>query len=323
MRKYLCGFVLMLITFLFLLRMPVEAATLKLNKTKVAIQYGNTYQLKANQKVTWTSSNNKIVTVSSSGKIKGVGFGSAKIIAKNKKGKTKTCNVIVQNYYITKTNKKEYPNIITIYTNGKPKTYTVYNQKGYSDSWIKNRGCSASAVAIITSAYGQKQTPKDIHYGTVDKQYSERYALKKLKKNVAINNNKSLTFYFLNQILNNSGVKSHAVYKYNKSKAIKEITANLKNGKPVIIICHNKKVNGNRLATYIHFLVLAGIDSNGKAIVLDPNGGGVNKSPHTGAFSLTVSQIVNRHMFSCTGNDYLQLYYKKTKNMGGYILIDE
>lgn len=323
MKKYIYSLTLFATIIISFLCITSEAATLKLNKTKLELQYGGTYTLKANQKVTWSSSNKKIVTVNSSGKLKAVGFGTAKIIAKTKKGKTKTCKVIVQNYVVQKTNNNEYPNKITVYYgNGSHKTYTVYNQKGYSDSWVQGRGCSACSIAIVASAYGQSQSPFDIHYGSPSKSYSERYALAKLGKEVKVNN-KSLTVYSLTQMLNNTGIKCHAVYKYNNSSAIKQITKNLKAGRPVVIICHNKTVNGNRLATYIHFLVAVGIDSNGKAIVLNPAGGTVNKSHFTGSFSLTVSQLVKCHMFSCTGNNYHQFYYKQTKNAGGYILIDE
>lgn len=304
------------------LGISVEAATPKLNKTKIVLQYGATYQLEANQSVKWSSSKKKVATVSSSGKVKAIGYGTATITAKNKKGQKKTCKVIVQNYAVKKTNNKEYPNKITVYTNGKSKTYTVYNQKGYSNSWVNGRGCSACAISIVASAYGQTQTPMDIHYGAPDKKYSEQYALAKLGKKVAVNN-KSLTIYSLTQMLKNTGIKCHAVYKYSNSKAIKEITANLKAGKPVIIISHNKKVNGNRLATYVHFLVVVGIDSEGKAIVLNPAGGTINQSHFTGAFKLTVSQLVKGHMWSCTGKNYKQFYYSSKKNAGGYILIDK
>lgn len=323
MKKHICGIMLFNILIIAFLCISTEAATLKLNKTKLGLQYGKSYVLKANQTVTWSSSNKKIVTVSSSGKIKAVGSGVAKVTAKNKKGKTKTCRVTVQNYVIRKTGNNEYPNKITVYrNNGSSKTYTIYNQKGYDNTWVKNRGCSACAIATVASAYGQTQSPMDIHYGTSNRPYSERYALAKLGKDVKINN-KSLTIYSLTQMLHNTGIKCHAVYKYSNSSAIKEITANLKSGRPVIIIAHNKTVNGNRLATYIHFLVVVGIDSDGKAIVLNPAGGTVNKSHFTGSFKLTVSQLVKRHMFSCTGNNYKQFYYKHKKNAGGYIVIDE
>lgn len=323
MRKNKFYIPFLLIFFLFFINISTHAAELKLNKNNIELQYGKSYTLTANQSVTWSSSNTKIATVSKSGVVKAGNPGIATITARNRNGIKKTCKVTVQNYVIKKTNNKKYPNKITIYTNGKSKTYTVYNQKTWSESWIRNRGCSACSVAMIESAYGMNYTPKDIHFGAKNKKYSERYALAKLRMTSKVYD-RTLTFYSMSKLLSNVGIKNHVVYKYSNSKAVKEITANLKVGKPVIIICHNKTVNGNRLATYIHFLVAAGLDVNNKVIVLNPAGGHVNGSPFTGSFKLTVDQLVKRHMFSCTGNNYKQFFYKNSKkNMGGYLLVDK
>lgn len=73
------------------------AATIKLNKTKVSIGVGKTFQLKlkgTKKKVTWTSSNKKIATVSNKGKVKGIKKGSATIKAKVS-GKTYSAKVTV------------------------------------------------------------------------------------------------------------------------------------------------------------------------------------------------------------------------------------
>jgi len=74
-----------------------EAATIKLNKSKVSIKVGESYQLKLNgtkDKIKWSSSKKSIVKVSSEGIITGVKPGSAIITAKvnNKEYK---CNVTV------------------------------------------------------------------------------------------------------------------------------------------------------------------------------------------------------------------------------------
>ncbi|MDE7313284.1 MAG: Ig-like domain-containing protein [Eubacterium sp.] len=66
----------------------VEAAAKEVKVTNaetgtVTIQKGETFQLKANRSdVTWKSSNQKVVTVSASGKLKGIKKGTAKITAK-------------------------------------------------------------------------------------------------------------------------------------------------------------------------------------------------------------------------------------------------
>lgn len=322
MQKHRKHFVLFFISIVLLLSVPTNAEELKLNRRKVTIQYGKTYQLRTNQKVFWTSSNRNVAAVSLNGKVTAGNNGTVIITAMNKDGQKKKCKLTVQNYVIKRTGNKECPQKITIYADGTSKTYKVYDQKEHSDVWIQERGCSACAIAMVSSAYGQSQSPMDVHYGTKDQAYSESYYLAKLGNEVKINNDKSLTLHTITQILNNTGIKSHMVYKYEASEAIKEIKSNLKAGRPVIITCHNKTVEGNRLAGYTHILVIAGIDINGKVIILDPNGGVVNRTPHTGEFSLTVSQLVKRHMFQCKGNGE-QLYYTGKKNSGGYILIDQ
>lgn len=130
-------------------------------------------------------------------------------------------------------------------------------------------------------------------------------------------------FYSISQILKNAGIKNHAVYKFTNAKATKEITANLQAGRPVIIMCSRKKVNGIKLANSYHMLVLAGIGKKGNAIVLNPANGSVNRSHCTGAFKLTVSKLVKNHMWSCTGSKYKSFYFNGAENYGGYIVIDE
>ena len=74
----------------------------KLNKTNTTLEVGEEEQLTAtitpstatNKKITWTSSNEGIVTVTN-GKIKGISEGTATITASSNNGKTSTCNVEV------------------------------------------------------------------------------------------------------------------------------------------------------------------------------------------------------------------------------------
>lgn len=87
-----------------------------LNKNKVTIKVGKTYQLKVkgtNKTVKWSSKNKNIATVSKKGKIKGKKAGSTTIIAKIA-SKTLKCKVIVKKatksssrtVYVTKTGKR-------------------------------------------------------------------------------------------------------------------------------------------------------------------------------------------------------------------------
>lgn len=74
------------------------AQTPSLNKTKISIKVGKTAILKlknATGVVSWKSSNKKIVSVSPKGVVKGLGVGSAKVVAKYK-SKKYTCKVVVE-----------------------------------------------------------------------------------------------------------------------------------------------------------------------------------------------------------------------------------
>lgn len=304
--------------------LTASAAKPKLNKTKAEILCGKTLKLKANQTVTWSSSDTKIATVSSTGVVTGKSYGNVKITATNKKGQKRTCAVNVRKYVVKSTGNSKYPRTVTIHTGGSSyKTYRVYNQVGFGNSYLANRGCSHSSAAIVMSAYGLKYTPYNIHYGNVKTKCSQRYALKKMGQKAVAPDNRSLSVYSLSKILNNVGIANHPVYKYTTSAAVTEITNNLNAGRPVIVITHRQKVQGVKLANSYHFLVVIGIDRYGKAIVLNPAGGTVNRSQCTGNYKLTVEQLVKNHMWSCTGNDYKSFYFNGAKNYGGYIVIDK
>ena len=82
---------------------PVESITI--DKTEMTLSIGETYALSAtvlpenasNKKVTWSSSDEEVATVSSTGVVTGVAFGSAIITVRTSDGgKTATCSVTVK-----------------------------------------------------------------------------------------------------------------------------------------------------------------------------------------------------------------------------------
>ena len=84
---------------------PVKVTGVKISKTSAAVAKGKSITLTAtvspsnatNKKVTWTSSNTKVATVTSAGVVKGVAKGTAVITVKTKDGsKTATCKVTVK-----------------------------------------------------------------------------------------------------------------------------------------------------------------------------------------------------------------------------------
>lgn len=93
-----------IVFFLMIILLPqhVQAAT-KINKKSVTVTVGKTVTLKilnTKKKVVWSSSNRRIATVSSKGKVKGIKAGTVKIKAKVNK-KTYTCKVTVKKKSLT------------------------------------------------------------------------------------------------------------------------------------------------------------------------------------------------------------------------------
>ena len=85
--------------------MVYAKSTVRLNKKSTTIQVGKTVQLKINgtkKKVSWSSSNKKVATVTNKGKVKGIKAGKATITAKVEKKKL-SCKVVVKNNIVKPT----------------------------------------------------------------------------------------------------------------------------------------------------------------------------------------------------------------------------
>ena len=93
----------LIVCLLFSICAPINssaAAKVKLNKTKVTLNVGNTTTLNVKntkKKVKWSSSKKKVVTVSQKGVVKAKKAGTAKIYARVA-GKKLTCKVTVKHF---------------------------------------------------------------------------------------------------------------------------------------------------------------------------------------------------------------------------------
>lgn len=119
-----------------------------LSEEKINLKVGKTKTLKyeitpkdsfSHGGVTWTTSNKKIATVSSKGKINAVGFGTATITATLGDGTSAECKVVVKeaDIYVFKGDKKRIPNI-----NGKKRTEWKTKDKSVatSNSYVHGKG---------------------------------------------------------------------------------------------------------------------------------------------------------------------------------------
>ncbi|KIR03928.1 hypothetical protein P261_02743 [Lachnospiraceae bacterium TWA4] len=111
----------------------VQAATPKLNATKVTLNVGKTKKLKVtgtNKKITWTSSNKKVATVSSKGVVTAKKKGTATISAKVANRKL-NCKVTVKS--VSKTNSTK-PSTTMVWLTRTGKCYHKTNHCGNTDS---------------------------------------------------------------------------------------------------------------------------------------------------------------------------------------------
>ena len=136
--------------------------TVKLNKSKVTIQKGKTVTLKAtvspstlsDKSVTWTSSNTKVATVTSEGKVKGVKAGTATITCTSSTGLSATCKVTVGYVKLDKTKASvKKGKTLTL-------TPTVY-PSSLSDKSVTWKSSDTSIATVTTAG-----KVKGVKYGT-------------------------------------------------------------------------------------------------------------------------------------------------------------
>lgn len=136
MKKILVMFIAV-IMIIGILPVRVEAATVKLNRTKVTIYVGGSTTLKVSgtkKKVKWTTSNKKVATVTSKGKVTAKKAGKVTITAKVGK-KSYKCKVTVKNPYLNSTKKS-----LTV-----GNTYTLKITGTTAKSWTSS---NKSVVAV-------------------------------------------------------------------------------------------------------------------------------------------------------------------------------
>ena len=160
-----------------------EVTGIKLDNTSVKLAIGKTKTLKATitpknatTKLTWSTSNNKVATISSTGKITAKKPGEAVITVKTTNGKTAQCKIKVILSVPSSTRGKNkngdgYSKVITM-GNRTFKLYKQnkgsYSQKPFNSTnnrrmqTIANTGCGPSSLAIILSGYGYNKNPYDI-----------------------------------------------------------------------------------------------------------------------------------------------------------------
>jgi S1-C subfamily serine protease len=138
-----------------------EAALVQINKTKVSVYVGKTYTLKISgttSNVTWSSSDKRIATVTTAGKVKGIKNGTATITGKVG-SKSYKCTVTVKNPEISsKTLNMEIADMKKLSVKGATGTVT-WKSSNKSVVSVSSKGLiSAKSLgsAKITATYNDK-----------------------------------------------------------------------------------------------------------------------------------------------------------------------
>lgn len=212
-------------------------------------------------------------------------------------------------------------------SNNQIRNYHIFYQrdKKKRSTYIRNHGCAVSSLTTVLSAYSKKY-----------EKYTPEKTSNKLEKKVfgsstwkANYNRKKMPISLngITKILNYCGIKAKYVRFFKDASAVKDITAHLNQGKPVIIEVNNQKqYNGkfskkytNKWASSKHTIVLLGIASNGKVIVADS--ANRNWSGNNQRIKYTTMNSIIHYMYPCTKSTS-SYYYKSLKSSGGYILVD-
>lgn len=104
MKKILASILIFVFCFISSGITPVEASTIKLNKTSLTLNEGSTYSLKLSgttKTIKWSTSNKAIATVSTKGTVKGIKAGTATITA-TVSSKKYNCKVTIKEIFNAK-----------------------------------------------------------------------------------------------------------------------------------------------------------------------------------------------------------------------------
>lgn len=251
---------------------PVEVQSISLNYNTLSLYVGSSKTIKATTKpsnaktkITWSTSNSKVATVTSAGKITAKKAGTATITVKTTNGKTAQCKVTV------KAKTSNLMNIPKIYQTD-PR-YVSYRFPIHTGSTMSGNGCGIVSTTMVL----RYLTGKNIQVETVATWADRNGHFNGTGSNGSL-------FY--------AAAKKWNVGNAKYSKSITEVKRALLAGRPVILFC--KRGSSALFTNNKHFVVLTGIDKNGKIHVNNPN-----KGKKEGAF--TPAQIedarVNYYIF--------------------------
>lgn len=334
-RQYCFGLLFFaLLFFVPSFRANASVTSISISAPKSIIGYRQNMRLTANvkgasadDKITWTSSNKAKATVDENGVVTGTGAGKVTITA-HCGGKSDSISMLAVHY--TPSNGIGGGDLAIYYDGNKKRVFRTYSRGEYNGSYGKKRGQAVAATATVLSAtVNFFITPDTVHKGS--NHYSEEYAIRKLGKEyskqdvcpparrLSTLNNVTPTNRMVTRILLNSGLSAKYVRTVT-SDSYQEIYNHLANGNMVMFTCNNsRRYKGITLSssTAYNTLVMAGLDENGKVLLINPVSGSINYSHvQKKNFHFTVSEIVKNYIRSATSTT--KFYSGDYK---GYILV--
>ena len=161
----ICFFLTLVATLNFGFYEEIEAATVKLNKTKKTLRVGQTFKLKlknADGTVTFSSANEKVVTVATNGLVTAVAKGKTIVKAKHN-NITYKCKFTVRKAQKTNTDEDVYNKIIALkadypegmkWTNNNSYVWGKEAASGLGYSGYTGYGCMGFAMLASDAAFG-------------------------------------------------------------------------------------------------------------------------------------------------------------------------
>lgn len=332
-KKYVLCIVLLVLLFIPTCIKPSATVTsVSIKAPSTIVGYNKNLKLTANvtgatenDLVTWSTSNPLKATVDENGVVTGTGGGKVKITA-SCGGQAATVEILAVRYSAS-----SGAGDLSIYYNGnKKRTFRTYRSSDYNESYGKKFGSPDTATATVLSAYVNFFiTPDTVHNGS--NHYSETYAVRKLGNNYSKQDtcpssqrlstlgNVMPTNLMTNRILSNSGLKTSYVRKVTSS-SYQQIYNHLANGNAVMFTTNNaSKYKGISFSSSSKYttMVMAGLDENGKVLLLNSQTGSINYTHvQKKTFHFTVNEIVKNYIKSCKS---ATKFYSGDYN--GYILV--
>lgn len=214
-----------------------------------------------------------------------------------------------------------------------PREFRVFYQKAmaYGDlgEYMSKHGCASCALTTVLRAFSSKHNglrPDDIVKTVEPSHFKKAEWLFNYKRPMLLQ--MPVTLCGISKILKAEGIVNRYVKSFEDDAAVKEITAHLLKGKPVMIETSRKKREGGKIvarndkkyAGTNHTQVLLGVTREGKVIYADSAG-----RPWAGSRQrlkeTELSDMIN-YMFPQQVKSEAN-YYIGRKRTGGYILIDE